>query len=330
VEKIRVLLVGCGGFMRHRLNNLLPLPEIHVIGLCEPSTDQIRLTRTAHPVLSETPAFDRLELGLGMSPDAVVIATPHTQHVSQIEASFAAGAHVLVEKPLSTSVADCRRCIAARDKAGKIGAVSYQRHGSPVFQELRAICADRRYGNLLMFNSHLAQDWLRLTKGSWRQDMSLSGGGQINDSGSHMIDILLWATGDQASEVTSYMDNRESEVDINSVVNIRFDSGAMGSLTIIGDAPMWQERHAFWFEEGAVFIQDDRMEIQDRQGRHTVIDQWAKPAVPDANFVDAILGRAEVAAPFECGLNTIALTEAAWVSTAQGGAPTKVERVLPR
>lgn len=316
--------------MRHRLNNLLPLPEVHVIGMVEPSTEQIRLTRHAHPALAETPGFETLSAALTGSPDAVVISTPHTQHVHQVVESFEAGAHVLVEKPLATSVADCRRCIAARDLAGKVGAVSYQRHGSPVFQELHEICTSGRYGRLLMFNSHLAQDWLKLTAGSWRQDPGLSGGGQINDSGSHMIDILLWATGLQADEVTSYMDNRESAVDINSVVNIRFEGGALGSLTIIGDAPLWQERHSFWFEEAAVFLDEDRMEIHDRQGRRTVTDRWARASTPDANFVAAILGQAEVAAPFECGLNTIALTEAAWSSTAQHGAPVKVERVLPR
>lgn len=320
MSPIRFLIVGTGGFARYRLGNLLPLHGVKVVGLADPDTSQIHRTREAHPSLMDVPAFEGIEQGLSLEPDAVCIMTPHTQHVWQVEAGFAAGAHVLVEKPLSTTIADCERCIRARDAAGKVGMVSYQRHGLGIFRELRAICLENRLGRLLMFNSHLAQDWLRATRGTWRQVPEESGGGQINDSGSHMIDILMWATGLEPGRVSAFMDNRGSDVDINSVVNIEFQSGALGSLTIIGDAPMWQERHAFWFEEGIVFLQDETLTIHDRTGRRTTIDQWPKADTPDANFVAAIRGEAEVMSPFECGLATIRLTEMAWKS-AETSAP---------
>ena len=62
----------------------------------------------------------------------------------------------------------------------------------------------------------------------------------------------------------------------------------------------------------------------DEAGNKFTADHLAGGGSTDQNFIDAILGRAEVVAPFECGLRVIELTEAAWKSSEQGGAPVRV------
>ncbi|MCG9895476.1 MAG: Gfo/Idh/MocA family oxidoreductase, partial [Fimbriimonadaceae bacterium] len=287
------------------------------------------LTKRAHPALEHCPAFsDHQEMLAAIRPHAVVIGSPHSAHLSQAVDSFAAGAHVLVEKPLGNTVAECRAIIEARDKSGKVGAIAYQRHSHQVFREIKSIFDSGVYGRLLMMNSHLSQGWLKGTRGSWRQDPRISGGGQIHDSGSHMVDILLWMSGLQAKTVSAQMDFRGVPVDINSVVNIVFDSGALGSLSIIGDAPMWQERHSFWFEKAAVQYNDGEIVVTEDSGKKLRMEFPGHSfSGPDANFIAAIRGEAEVLAPFECGLKTMALTEAAWKSHAQQGAPVTVDLV---
>ncbi len=325
MDVVRFGLIGCGGFARYHVSTLVDMPDAKIVSLCDPDTAQLDRTVQAFPAVADSGRFASYEAMLAAGGlDAVLVCSPHTLHAAQVKDSFAAGLHVLVEKPLATSVKDCQDLIQARDKAGKIGAVSYQRHGHGPFQYIKEAVASGQYGRILGLNSHLCQEWLQLTKGSWRQSKALSGGGQINDSGSHMIDILLWITGLKAKRVTALMDNRGTEVDIESIVGIEFEGGAYGSLTIIGDACLWHERHHIWLEEAAFILEGDDLLVIDEKGRHMKVSNWPRATSPDQNFVDAVRGRAEVLAPFECGLRTIELTEAAWTSGAQGGAPVAV------
>lgn len=326
-DPVRLGIIGCGGFARYHLRTLTALDGLTVSALSDPSVDQLGQCTTEFPGLGACPQFADYQELLGSGQcDAVLICSPHTLHREQAEAAFAAGLHVLVEKPLACSVEDCLALITARDRSGKVGAVSYQRHGLPVFQHVRELVQSGRYGQVLGLNSHLTQQWLQLTKGTWRQRMSLSGGGQINDSGSHMVDILLWMTGLRAKRVSAMMDNRGAEVDIDSVVNIDFEGRAYGSLTIIGDACLWHERHHIWLERAALLIEEDTLNVIEEDGTKTTKSDWPKAVTPDENFLDAVSTGAPVLAPFECGLRTIELTEAAWRSAAADGAPMTVER----
>jgi len=323
--QVRLGIIGSGGFARYHLGLLSAIPEASVAAFCDPDDAQIAQCRASFPDLAEVPGYsthqDMLSAG-GL--DAVLVCSPHTLHTAQVQDAFSAGLHVLVEKPLATSVPDSKALIKARDASGKVGAISYQRHGSGPFQYIKEAIATGRYGKILGLNSHLTQQWLQFTQGTWRQKLALSGGGQINDSGSHMIDILLWITGLKAKRVSAMMDNRGTEVDIESVVGIEFEGGTYGSLTIIGDACLWHERHHLWLEKAAFILEGDDLLIIDEAGRNTRVSNWPKATSPDQNFVDAILRGAEVLAPFECGLRTIELTEAAWKSGAQGGVPVEV------
>lgn len=326
MEKVRFGLIGCGGMTRAHVPQMLAIDGVEIVGLADPSNEQIQRTKKTDPKLEFAPAFsDHREMLAAIRPTAVLISSPHAMHIGQALDAFAAGANVLVEKPLANTVSECRQMIAARDASKLVGAIAYQRHGHLIFQEIKNLIASGVYGRLLMMNSHLSQEWLRLTRGSWRQDPALSGGGQLHDSGSHMVDILLWMTGLEAKVVSAFVDPRGAQVDINSVVNIVFDNGALGSLTVIGDAPMWQERHSFWFEGAAIQIVDGHLAITENSGKKLSMEFPDGGTGPIANFVGALRGTAEVAAPFECGLKTMNLTEAAWKSAAQGGIPVQIQ-----
>src|SRR5579863_2653614 len=122
LEQVRVGIIGCGGFTRYRLGNLAKVKEAVVVALVDPSQEQIKLTKEAHPHLADLPEYsDENEMLAAVKPDAIMIATPHTQHVDQIIAGLKAGCHVCCEKPLITTVADAHKIIEARDKAKKIG-----------------------------------------------------------------------------------------------------------------------------------------------------------------------------------------------------------------
>jgi predicted dehydrogenase len=311
----------------------LKVPEALVVALVDPSDEQIHKTHEAHPILAPAAVYNDYKKMLETEQiDAVMIATPHTQHVDQILDSFAAGAHVCCEKPLVTSVADAHRVIEARDKAGKVGMVSYQRHFHAEYRFIRDKIKSGEAGKFQFVSSMLGQGWLRATKGTWRQEMALSGGGQLNDSGSHVLDIILWMSGTGPETVCAFTENFESEVDINSALSVRFRNGGLGAFSVIGNGFDWRDDVSIFCENMVFYMRDGKLTMIDRKENKLVAEHLGGGSSPDQHFIDCILacpehslrGRAECDAPFECGLEVIRLTEAAWQSAANGGEPVHV------
>lgn len=324
MEKVRVAMIGCGGFQRYRLNNLLKVPEAEVVALVDPSPEQIRLAQEQHPKTASAPTFsDHNAMLAEVKPDAVMIATPHTQHVTQILDSLHAGAHVCCEKPLVTTVAHAHEIIAARDKAGKIGMVSYQRHFQAEYRFIKDKINSGEAGPVQFIAALQGQNWLRGTKGAWRQVHSLSGGGQLNDSGSHLIDIILWVTGLSAASVSAYGDSFGTEVDINSALALRGKKNELATFSVVGNGIGWHEDVTIFCEELIFYVRDGKLAFVDRKDNRFEA-KLSGSSTPDQNYIDAILGRKPCESPFECGLEVIRLTEAAWQSMEQNGAAVAV------
>ncbi len=319
-------MVGCGGFQRYRLGNLAKVREAEVVALVDPSPDQIQMTKEAHPKLASLPEFsDDAQMLAEVKPDAIMIATPHTQHVDQILRGLEAGVNVCCEKPLVTSVADAHRVIEARDRAGKIGMVSYQRHFQAEFRWIKGRIDSGAAGKVRYISAFQAQGWLKGTKGTWRQVHALSGGGQLNDSGSHLVDILLWSTGVKAASVSAITENYGTEVDIDTAATIKFENGALGSLTVIGSATGWHEDITIQCENEAYYMRQGKLTVKETAGPIWEAVDLPGNTTPDQNFIHSILGKVPCESPFECGLEVIRLTEAAWESAANGGAPSAVK-----
>ena len=168
------------------------------------------------------------------------------------------------------------------------------------------------------------QEWKVGTKGTWRQDPGLSGGGQLNDTGSHFVDIILYTTGLKAETVSAIGDNRGTQVDIDSALAIRFSNGAVGTISIIGDATNWHEDMTIMGTKLGFFVRGGKLTVRNLERDRIVYEDIAGGITPDQHFFDCITKGTECESPFECGLEVIRLTEAAWKSMDQGGAPVKV------
>ena len=148
----------------------------------------------------------------------------------------------------------------------------------------------------------------------------------MNDSGSHLLDIILWMTGLEVAEVQAYMENFASEVDINSALSLRFKNGAMGNVSVVGDSPvggMWEDI-TIWGSKAVVYMRNGEISYKVANDNKTFQPSGLPGATtPDRNFIDAILGLDDVQVPPVCGLRVIELTEAAWES-ARTGAPARV------
>ena len=94
----------------------------------------------------------------------------------------------------------------------------------------------------------------RGTKGSWRQDPTLSGGGQLWDSGSHLMDIIYWISGLKPVEVFSYANQFDTRVDIPDSLSIKYRNGALASVAIVRHANAFHEEITMGCDKGAILI----------------------------------------------------------------------------
>ena len=325
---IRFGIIGCGNWMRmSHIKQLLELPDAEIVALADPSDDSIATTRETFPDLRDTPAFaDHREMLATAKPDAVAIATPHTLHMEHSLDAFDSGCHVLLEKPMVTSVAEARQLLAKRDELGKELMVSYQRHYLPEYQYVAEAIARGDIGEIEYVAALQSQAWLGGTAGSWRQDPEFSGGGQLIDSGSHLIDIVMYAVNQEVASVMAYLTNLSTPVNINSAIALRFEGGAMGTISVVGNGPrgMWEDV-SFYGSKGTILLRTPAIEkvrrtLVTHENHETgeVAVQMPEGSTPDQNFIDVILGRAALKAPGEAGLRVIQVTEAAARSARSG------------
>jgi len=325
--KVKVGVIGCGGIAQGHIQRLIAMPDAEVAGLMD--TDQAHLDGTVqqHPELKGVPQFhDYKELIKKGDINATLICSPHYVHYDQIMDSLRAGMDVLTEKPMVCSIEHAKSVMAQEKKSKKVLAISYQRHCQGQFQFIKKCLESGQTGKVMFLSALQGQAWLQGQKGKWRQSKKLSCGGQLNDSGSHLIDIVLWMTGLAVEEVHAEIDNCGTEVDINSGVSMRFKNGAVGTLSVMGSCPVgfWEDITIIC-EKWAFFLRQGQLTYTTGLGgeMHQVDGfQYGAPS-PTHNFVDAVQGRGEVLAPSICGLRTIELTEAAWKS-AETGKPVRL------
>jgi predicted dehydrogenase len=223
------------------------------------------------------------------------------------------------------TVADARAVIAARDAAGKQLLVSYQRHYAGSWRYCRQQILSGTLGPLHFIQAYQCQNWWQPNHPSaqaWRKKPELSGGGQLNDSGSHLIDIILWASNLVPEEVFAYISNQGAQVDILSAICVRFRGGAIGNISVVGQSKRgFDEEVNLWGAEGCLQVLGtgrQRLIYHNPDAREIPPEERPDFGDPDTNFINAILGREEVQSPAECGLRVIALTEAIWKSAASG------------
>ncbi|MFB3882088.1 MAG: Gfo/Idh/MocA family protein [Armatimonadota bacterium] len=324
-RKLQIGLIGCGGIMDWHVRNYKEIKQAQIAALTDTNKSHMASMVEKHSELAGLPQFsDYRKMIAKVDLDGVIIATPHSLHFEQIMTCLDAGLNVLTEKPMVCSVDHAKKVIAKAKKTGKVMMISYQRHFSPAFRLAKKMIEDGKLGKLTFIAALQAQDWLRGTKGAWRQDPKLSCGGQLNDSGSHLVDIILWVTGLTPDTVFAQINNRGSKVDILSALSLKFRGGAIGTMSVVGDAPGWWEDITFYGEEGGLYVRRDQLLHSYRgKGRWSaeLEELTAKSKYSsnfDRNFVDSILGKDDPQTPPICGLRVMQLTEAAWESGRTG------------
>jgi predicted dehydrogenase len=159
---------------------------------------------------------------------AVYIATPNSTHLEFALRAAAAGKHILCEKPLGITAAQCRQMIeACRINRVKL-MVAYRKYFEPSTLELKQLIASGKLGNLRLIHTAFT---IALPAGgkSWQLKKSLAGGGSLLDVGIYGINTVRWLTGLEPLEATAHtwtaQPDRFSEVDDSISFQLKFPGG---------------------------------------------------------------------------------------------------------
>ena len=173
-----------------------------LVNAVQGKSKKIRFVKATTRTLANAEAFARehhLELVEGLDTiladrkiDAVVLATPHSHHATQIIHAAEAGKHVMVEKPLTLTVASARAAIRAAERAGIVLALGYNRRFHPNMAELHQWLKDDRVGTLLFCDYALsAPNGMFLPRDTWRVDRGEAPAGALTGLGVHAVDLII-------------------------------------------------------------------------------------------------------------------------------------------
>jgi predicted dehydrogenase len=223
-------------------------------------------------------AFDSAEeLAVSQEIDVLHVCTPNALHAPLVRAALSAGKHVVCEKPLSLTGADCDALVELAANSGLVNAVPLVYRYHPLTAEARERVRHEELGPIRLIHGHYLQDWLaRPEDNNWRVDPAVGGASRaFADIGSHWCDLLEWITGHRISELTaatqtvlpqrsaasretftgsgaeSAAETAQSEqIDVTTEdavqVLFRTDRGATGALVVSQVSPGRKNR--LWFE----------------------------------------------------------------------------------
>jgi predicted dehydrogenase len=261
MKPIRVAVVGCGKVAGVHAAALASLPEAEFVAACDISAERANAFAAKHRV---RPFTDLGAMLREAAPEVVIVGTPHPLHAGAAVRAAEAGAHVLVEKPLAASLADCDAMLAAAKKGGvTLGVISQRRFLEPV-QRMRRAIDEGKIGSpaLGVFIQYSWRDAAYYASDPWRGKWDAEGGGVLVNQSPHQLDILLWMMG-PAAEVSGYWANLNHptvEVDDTAVASIRFKNGGLGSIiTSVAQKPgIYTKVHVHGASGASVGVETDR------------------------------------------------------------------------
>lgn len=331
MSMIKIAFLGCGGYMRNHAHRIEKIADAKLVALCDVTTEQVeKFITTNLGNMAEKPAIytDAALMYEQVKPDAVFIATPHTLHFDHACQALDAGCHVYLEKPMVTDLNQAYALAEKTKQTGKILVVGYNSPCSPEFAFVKSVIASGELGKLEVINGHIAQNWMNLTMGLWRQKPELSGGGMAYDSGAHLLNSLCWSVESDVDTVFAMVDNHGTPVDINSVFVIKFANGVMASIAVAGNSHANVGPLSFMFENGRIDVDGwagtwlkmfkDGVEV-----KYPSITKDMGHETPTHNFIDSILGKAQPRTSPRNGIIQSQLMDAIYES-ARTGLPAKV------
>jgi UDP-N-acetyl-2-amino-2-deoxyglucuronate dehydrogenase len=232
-EKLKTALVGVGKVTDLHAAALENLPGSDFTAVCGRSREKTEGYAARFGIRAYTDVSEMVEQE---KIDVVLILTPHPNHREPAVAALEAGANVLVEKPLASSLEDCDAMIHAAGRCGKqLGMISQRRWYRPVQRVMRAI-EDGKIGQPVLATVNMLgwRDEDYYNADPWRGSWTGEGGGVLVNQAPHQLDLLQWYMGEieECYGLWSNLNHPYIEVEDTANAILKFKSGAVGNILL--------------------------------------------------------------------------------------------------
>ena len=351
---ITVAVIGLGNMGTQHARTLASLPGVELVALCDAAPG--RAETVSREVGSGTALTSVEELWNlpGSGPDAVVIATPHYDHVPLGLEALSRGKHILVEKPIAVHGKAARQLVAGIHAAQSadpriVAAAMFNQRSWGHWQKIRRMIQDGALGTLVRA-TWIITDWFRTQRyydtGGWRATWAGEGGGVLLNQCPHNLDLYQWFFGMPArirgfagiaryhtieveDEVTAYFEHENGMV--GHFITSTGESPGTNRLEIVG------EMGKLVFEDGKLtFWRNSRSMLEEIRTSHkafTVVDHQQEEVAFTwdgsgghreilENFVAAIRGEEPLLAPAAEGIHSVTLANGIMQSSFDGATVT--------
>ena len=253
---IRWGLIGCGDIARKRVAPALcEISNSELVSVSRARFDQAE--QFAKEFGARRWYADWKELIADEEVDAVYVATPVHLHAAQAIAAAQGGKHVLCEKPLAMTVAECDEMIAACVENNVRLGVAYYRQFYPVIDRVRSILASGEIGKPILGQVN-AFEWFDPPTSHprhWLLERNLSGGGPMFDFGCHRIEVLINLFG-KIKQVKSLVGNLlfDREVEDTATALFEFENGPQAILSVTHAAREPQDTLEIFGSQGSIHV----------------------------------------------------------------------------
>jgi predicted dehydrogenase len=327
--------IGIMSFAHHHaeayIQNMPLLPGVEIIGLADDNRQRgEHMARQFGARL-----FESYEALLAAKPDGVVICSENNKHRSLVELAAAAGAHVLCEKPLATTLEDGRAIVETCERAGVILMTAFPMRFSAPLLEIKARLKAGDLGQVYCFNATNQGEMPRKYR-DWFVDRQLAGGGAVMDHTVHLADIMRWYLNSEVVEVYAQTNQifhaDEVNVETGGLLMLTFANGVFATIDCSWNKPAYYPTWgglAFELvtERGAVMVDafKQNLTVYRRDLQRPVWTHWGSDAnrAMLAEFVAAIR---EARPPHVTGMDGYRALEVALAAyeSAQRGQPVRL------
>lgn len=340
MNKIRLGIIGVGNMGSGHLQNVIDgkCPKVEVTAVADINPQKLE---NAKKKLPELACFDSAEkmLNSGLI-DAALIAVPHYNHPVYAIECFKRGIHVLTEKPAGVYARQVREMNEAAKKAGVTFGIMFNQRTNPIYKKAREIVQSGALGvpkRLVWIVTNWYRTQAYYDSGSWRATWNGEGGGVLLNQAPHNLDLWQWIFG-MPNKIRAFCAaGKYHNIDVEDDVTIygEYENGATATfISTTGEAP-GTNRLEISGDLGKLVLEDGKLKwwklsTPEREFCFTSKEGFLSPkteyeeyseAAPDGhstileNFAEAILDGAELIAGGEEGLNSLSISNAAYLSS---------------
>jgi predicted dehydrogenase len=323
--KLGIALVGLGGYAGGQLAPALQQTEhCYLAGIVTGTPAKAEQWKTKYAIPSaniyDYASFDKIKNNPDI--DIIYVVLPNSMHKEYVVRAAEAGKHIICEKPMAITVADCDTMLAASKKSGKMLSIGYRLHFEPYNLEMARLGQKKIYGNIKKMTSSYAFSIGDPTQ--WRLKKDMAGGGPLMDLGVYNIQAFCYTTGMEPIAVRAQegeKTNLEKFKDVEQSISWQFEfaGGIVGEgRCSYGDSANFlrAEAEKGWFELTSAFnYSGQRGGTSEGAFNFPRVNQQAKQM---DDFAQAIKDKRPTPVPGAMGRRDVKLLQAIYESMRTG------------